>query len=111
MGFPKEEYCSGLPFLPPGDLPNLGFEPESPELQTDSFPLSHQGKNSLANAGDAAGDTSSVPWLGRPLGGRNGNLLQCPCLENPMDRRAWWAIVHGVAESDTSERKEVDLLK
>ena len=67
-------------------------------------------KNPPANAGHSR-DKGSVPWLGRPLGGRNGNLLQCPCLENPMDRRAWWAIVHGVAESDTSERKEVDLLK
>ena len=67
MGFPREECWSGLPFLPPGDLPITGIEPESPELQMDSFPLSHQGKNSLANAGDAAGDTSSID----PLVGKN----------------------------------------
>ena len=50
-----------------------------------------------------AGDTSSVPGLGRSPGEGNGNLLQYPCPENPMDRGAWWPTVHGVAEqSDTS---------
>ena len=42
MGFPRQEYWSGLPFLPPGDLPNPGIKPESPVLQEDSLPLSHQ---------------------------------------------------------------------
>ena len=41
MGFPRPEYWSGLPFPPPGDLPNPGIEPMSPALQTDSLPLSH----------------------------------------------------------------------
>ena len=50
-----------------------------------------------------AGDTSSVPGLGRSPGEGNGNLLQYPCLENPMDSGPWWPTVHGVAEqSDTS---------
>ena len=53
-------------------------------------------KNPPANAGDA-GDTGSVPGLGRSPRGGNDNL----CLENPMDRGAWWATVHGIAkESD-----------
>ena len=43
MGFSRQEYWSGLPFLPPRDLPNLGIEPMSPALQADSLPLSHQG--------------------------------------------------------------------
>ena len=46
-------------------------------------------------------DTGSVPGLGRPPGGRNGNPLQCSCLENSMDRGAWWAIIHGVEKSLT----------
>ena len=43
MEFSRQEHWSGLPFLSPGDLPNLGIEPRSPELQADSLPLSHQG--------------------------------------------------------------------
>ena len=39
------------------------------------------------------------PWVGRIPGGRNGNPLQCSCLGHPMDRGAWEATVHGVADS------------
>ena len=46
-----------------------------------------------------AGDVGSIPGLGRSLGGGNGNPLQYSCLENLMDRGAWWAAVHGVAKS------------
>ena len=57
-------------------------------------------KNPSANAGDA-GDLSLIPGSGRsPRGGR-GKPLQCSCLENPMDRGAWRATVHGVTESRT----------
>ena len=41
------------------------------------------------------------PWIGKIPGGGNGNLIQYSCLENPMDRGAWWDTVHRVAESDT----------
>ena len=51
-------------------------------------------RKSVSNAGDA-GDLGSIPALGRSPGEGNGNLLQCSCLENPMDRGAWWAAVHG----------------
>ena len=46
----------------------------------------------------SAGDVGSVPGLGRSPGEGNGNLLQYSCLENSVDRGAWQATVHGVAE-------------
>ena len=55
-------------------------------------------KNPPTNAEDA-GDMGSIPGLGRYHGIGNGKLLQFSCLENPMDRGAWWATVHGVAKS------------
>ena len=57
-------------------------------------------ENLPANAGDD-GDEGSIPGLGRSHGVGNGNPLQYSCLENLMDRRAWWATVHGVAECRT----------
>ena len=48
-----------------------------------------------------AGDTGLIPGSGRSHGGGNGNPLQYSCLESPTDRGAWWATVHGVAESQT----------
>ena len=49
----------------------------------------------------SAGDVGLIPGLGRSPGEGNGNPLQYSCLENPMDRGAWWATVHGVAKSRT----------
>ena len=57
------------------------------------FPHSSVGKESACNAGDL----SSIPGLGRSPGEGNGNPLQHSCLENPMDRGAWWATFHGVS--------------
>ena len=60
-------------------------------------------KNLPANAGDAR-DVGLIPGSRKPLGVGNGNPLQYACLENPMDRGAWWAIVHGGhKESDLTE--------
>ena len=56
--------------------------------------------NMSAKAGDVR-DTGSIPELGRSPRGGHGYPLQYSCLENPMDREAWWAIVHGVAKSQT----------
>ena len=58
------------------------------------------GKESACNAG-ATGDMGSILGSGRSLGGGHGNPLQYSCLENPMDRGAWWAIVHKVTKSQT----------
>ena len=55
-------------------------------------------KNPPANVGDIR-DVSSLPGSERVPGGGNGNLLQYSCLENPMDRGAWRATVHGVTRS------------
>ena len=55
-------------------------------------------KNPLANADDR-GDAVLVPGSRGSPGGGNGNPLQCFCLENSMDRGAWWATVHGVAKN------------
>ena len=49
-------------------------------------------------AGDIR-DEGSIPRSGRSPGGGHGNPLQYSCLENPMDRGAWWAMVHGVTQS------------
>ena len=43
----------------------------------------------------------SIPGLGRPPGGGHGSSLQCSCPENPRDRGAWWAVVHGMSKSRT----------
>ena len=60
-------------------------------------------KNLPANAGDIR-DAVSIPGSGRAPGGGHGNPPQCSCLENPVDRGAWWVTVHGVAESDMTEQ-------
>ena len=57
-------------------------------------------KNPPATVGDSR-DLSSIPGLGRSFAEGNGNPLQDSCLENPMDRGAWRATVHGVATSWT----------
>ena len=162
--FSRQEYQSGLPCPPPGDLPNSGIEPRSPTLQADSLPtgptreaqeywsgslsllqgifltheskqgflhcrrllyqLSYQGspRNSICDkrlsymcvyqwvslvahtvkeSACNAGDPSSVPGLGKSSGEGVGYPFQHPCLENSMDKGAWWAAVREVAKSWT----------
>ena len=61
------------------------------------FPGGSDGKESACNAGDLG----LIPGLGRFPGERNGYPFQYSCLENPMDRGAWWVAVYGVAKSWT----------
>ena len=77
MGFPRQEYWSGLPFPSPGDLPDPGIEPESPLWQVVSLPLSHAA---------AAKSLQSCPTLcdpidGSPSGSPVPGILQARTLE------------------------------
>ena len=62
------------------------------------FPRGSDGKESACNAGDPGSSPGSgrSPWEG------NGNPLWYSCLENPIDRRAWWITVHGVTKNGTA---------
>ena len=88
----------------PGGLPSLGshrvghdWSDLAAAMAYRDFPGSSYSKESAYNAGDLG----SVPGLGRSPGEGNGNPLQYSCLDNPMDREARWAIVHGVTKSRT----------
>ena len=66
-------------------------------------------KNPPANAGDVR-DLGLIPGSGRSPGGGQGNPLQYSCLENPVEREAWWARVYGgCKESNTTEVTEYTL--
>ena len=69
----------------------------SGELKWRGFPSGSDGKASVCNAGDPG----LSPGLGRSPGEGNGNPLQYSCLDNPMDRGAWQAVVQGVTKSRT----------
>ena len=62
----------------------------------------HAGKHNPGGSdGEQSGDLGSIPGTGKSPGDGNCNPLQYPCLENPMDRGAWQATVHGVTKSLT----------
>jgi len=79
-------------YISQSDLPTVCFLHRLPCIT--GLPRWLGGKESTCIAEDA----SLIPGLGRSLGEGNGNPLQYSCLENPMDRGAWWATVHGVAK-------------
>ena len=129
MGFSTQEYGSGLPCPPPEELPDPGIKATtlmSPTLAGGFFTTSatweaqlYNGKDDLhsvipirafrlalvlKNPPDNARDLRDkglIPGLGRVPGGEHGNPFQYSCVENPMDRGAWWAAVHGVTKSQT----------
>ena len=99
--YPRQEHRSGLPFPPPGEIPNYLFL-----IYSNFFPkmyvyLGYPGDSGSKESTGNVGNLGSIPELGRSPGGGHGNPLQYSCLENPMDREAWWAIVHGVAKRQT----------
>ncbi|CAI9159835.1 unnamed protein product [Rangifer tarandus platyrhynchus] len=102
VGDSEARVCS-VPFLVRKPESPLCDPPNTCSLLRPPWPLTAQwlsSKESTCYAG-AAGDSGSIPGSGRPAGGGNGNPLQYSCLENPMDRGAWRATVHGVTKSQT----------
>ena len=113
MEFSRPEHWSRLLCPPPGDIPNPGIEPMSlmsPALASGFFTTRATWEAQIMSTycssvgkepASSAGNPGSIPGLGRSPGEGNGNPLQYPCLENPTDRGAWRATVHGVAKSQT----------
>ena len=87
-------------FRHPGSQ-GLGFP--LPSLVVKGLPWWLSGEESAFNAGDRE-DVGSIPGSRRNPGGGHGNRLQDSCLENAMDRGAWLATFHGIAELDTTEQ-------
>ena len=86
MGFPRQEYWSGLPFPSPGDLPNPGIEPRSRALQVDSLPREVRGKSysnikknqisNIPNSSDGLGPSFPMSELNRALAYVHSSLAQ-----------------------------------
>ena len=119
-GVSKERVCTGkaqINFLIPlfhqqfvcVDLRKFQFSDISPfsDLKLDLFTLTFSGMSGFPDVSDSkesacnVGDPCWIPGLGQSPGEGNGYPLQHSCLENSMDRGAWWATVHGVAKSRT----------
>ena len=64
--------------------------------------MGFHGGSEVKTSACNVGDLGSIPGSGRSPGEGNGNPLQYSCLENPMDRGAWWATVHGITNVTTS---------
>ena len=70
-------------------------------LGSSKFERGFPGGLVVENPPTNAGHLGSIPGSGRAPGEGNDNPLQCSCLENPMDRGAWWATVYGATKSWT----------
>ena len=91
------------PFLQPLHDIHGDSRISSGKVQLGDFQAVLVVRNPPSNAGDISG-TGSIPESGRSYGRGHGNPLQYSCLENPMDRGAWWASPWGRSESDTTEQ-------
>ena len=78
--------------------------------QTAFSPLEASPGASLVAQPANSGDAGLIPGSGRSPGEGNGNPLQCSCLENPMDRGAWWATVCGVAKESDKQQQHHQIL-
>ena len=96
---PRERRLLGLDHGPLPAGHHGGQRRERPSRTSLVLPGSSVGKSAY-NAGDIR-DAGSILGSGRSPGKGNSNPLQYSCLENPMDRGAWWATVHGVPKSHT----------
>ena len=124
MGFPKQEYWSGLPCPSLGNLPGPGIEPMSSASAGSFFTTETQGKPyaevpfyQIPQTQHRQQQLKTIEFKRQLLikslfcrrsedvngssGQGNGNPLLCSCLENPRDKGAWWAAVYGVAQSRT----------
>ena len=83
MGFSRQEYWSGLPYPPPGDLPNPGVEPRSPAFQVDSLPAETQGKM-----------VGLIRWESE-----SEVAQSCPTLCDPIDCSLPGSSIHGIFQA------------
>ena len=86
-----------------GIFPTQGSYPCLPHYRWILSQLSHQASPDGKESACSAGDLGSIPGSGKSLGEGHGNPFQYSFLENPMDRRAWQAVVPRVAQSDRTE--------
>ena len=114
MRFSRQEYLNGLPFSPPRDLLNLEIKLVSCGSYTGGrfcitwqigLPRWPSGKEPTCQSRRCGSSPESRISPGR----RNGHPFQYSCLGNPLERGAWWARVHRVAESDMTEHAHMYL--
>ena len=104
-GILRARILEWVAFPSPGDLPNPGIKPRS-ALLVDSLAAEPQGKpkwvgKNLPDNAEDIRDEDSISQSGRYPGEGNGNPFQYSCLENSMDRGAWWATIHEITKSQT----------